>query len=111
MNTLDYLISLGISEDNARDFIDLRKKKKGVISESSMKRLKKQADILGMTLDQAVAECVDRSWATIKADWIIKPAAKTQSDRMREMAPGIAERDIKTIDMFEVIDVTQRLGR
>lgn len=64
-----YLIDLGVSEQTAKDFIDLRTKKKKTITETVIKLILNQSQKAGITLERALQICTSRGWESFKADW------------------------------------------
>jgi len=64
-----YLLSIGVTEQVAKDFIDLRTKKKKPISELVMKLIEKQAEKASLPVCRALEICVVRGWESFKADW------------------------------------------
>ena len=61
------------------EWLAVRKKKKAVdLTERSFNAIVKEAQLAGITVEQAIEECIVRSWITFKADWYSKPS-KAQS--------------------------------
>ena len=58
------------------DFTAIRKAKKAPLTETALKGIKREADKLGYTLEQALTTCCERGWAGFKADWILKEQAQ-----------------------------------
>lgn len=63
------LAEFGITDQLADDFIALRKAKKAPITETTLNRLQKQADIAKLPLAEVVAIMLDRGWTGFQADW------------------------------------------
>ncbi|OEY75855.1 DNA-binding protein [Haemophilus quentini] len=59
----------GITEQLAKDFIAHRKAKKGVINQTQLNRLQKQADKAGISICEAVEICIERNWQGFNASW------------------------------------------
>jgi hypothetical protein len=68
----------GVSEEVWKAFTEQRKKSRAVISEVVINQIRKEADKLNWTLEQALIECVARGWRGFKADWI-KPEQQNLS--------------------------------
>jgi uncharacterized protein YdaU (DUF1376 family) len=52
------------------DFLQIRKKRRAPISDRVIEGLTEQAKAAGVTLNDALKECVLRGWQSFKADWI-----------------------------------------
>ena len=59
----------GITGQLAKDFIAHRKAKKGVINQTQLNRLQKQADKAGISICEAVEICIERNWQGFNASW------------------------------------------
>ena len=59
----------GITGQLAKDFIAHRKTKRGVISETQLSLLQKQADKAGISICEAVEICIERNWQGFNASW------------------------------------------
>ena len=61
------------------EWLAVRKKKKAIdLTERSFNAIVKESQLAGITVEQAIEECIVRSWITFKADWYSKPS-KAQS--------------------------------
>ena len=65
----DLLAEFGIVGQLAEDFIAHRKAKKGVINQTQLNRLQKQADKAGISICEAVEICIERNWQGFNASW------------------------------------------
>ncbi|HHF5876118.1 TPA: helix-turn-helix domain-containing protein, partial [Haemophilus influenzae] len=63
------LKQFGITGQLAKDFIAHRKAKKGVINQTQLNRLQKQADKAGISICEAVEICIERNWQGFNASW------------------------------------------
>ena len=63
------LEQFGITGQLAKDFIAHRKAKKGVINQTQLNRLQKQADKAGISIGEAVEICIERNWQGFNASW------------------------------------------
>ena len=59
-----------VSDQTWSDFITHRNKKKAAITQTVINGFKKQADLAGMTLEDAMIESCNRNWIGFKADWM-----------------------------------------
>jgi len=60
----------GVSNDVWQDFVRHRKGMKAQITDRVINGIRKEADKAGWTLEDALAESVNRNWASFKADWV-----------------------------------------
>ena len=63
------LEQFGITGQLAKDFIAHRKAKKGVINQTQLNRLQKQADKAGISICEVVEICIERNWQGFNASW------------------------------------------
>lgn len=61
-----------IDRQVAADFMAIRKAKKSPLTETALKGIKREAERLGYTLEQALTICCERGWAGFKAEWLMK---------------------------------------
>ncbi|MCW9716786.1 DNA replication protein [Avibacterium sp. 21-594] len=73
-SAVEILASFGIEGELAEDFIQHRKAKRAVITNTVMTRLKKQADLAKLPLGEVVAMMIERGWQGFQADWDWKSA-------------------------------------
>ncbi|AOF53687.1 Phage replication protein [Pasteurellaceae bacterium NI1060] len=76
------LEKFGVTGQLAKDFIAHRKAKKGVISETQMNRLQKQADKAGISICEVVEIMIDRNWQGFNASW------DWRDEKLREVIPS-----------------------
>jgi len=65
-----------VSEQTWTDFISHRRNKKAPVTETAMKRIKKEAIKADITLEDALSELVARGWTGFKAEWTSKEQTK-----------------------------------
>ncbi|HHF5353050.1 TPA: helix-turn-helix domain-containing protein [Haemophilus influenzae] len=63
------LEQFGITGQLAKDFIAHRKAKKGIINQTQLNRLQKQADKAGISICEVVEICIERNWQGFNASW------------------------------------------
>uniref|UniRef100_UPI00300F1C05 helix-turn-helix domain-containing protein n=1 Tax=Avibacterium paragallinarum TaxID=728 RepID=UPI00300F1C05 len=73
-SAVEILASFGIEGELAEDFIQHRKAKRAVITNTVMARLKKQADLAKLPLGEVVAMMIERGWQGFQANWDWKSA-------------------------------------
>ena len=78
------LEQFGITGQLAKDFIAHRKAKKGVINQTQLNRLQKQADKAGISICEAVEICIERNWQGFNAlwDWRDEKLRTSQAQKM-----------------------------
>jgi hypothetical protein len=86
---LDELLSYGVAQQIAEDWLVIRKSKKQPLTKTALDGSIREAAKANMSLSDAVKEACERGWAGIKADWlkpvIGKPAGMpSQSQREAE---------------------------
>ena len=74
-----------------QDFLQIRKKRKAPITDRVIEGLTKEAKVAGVSLNDALKECVVRGWQSFKADWVAPKASL--ADIARTTVPGSKERD------------------
>lgn len=78
---LDQLIAIGVNEQHAKDWLAIRKAKRAPLTETALDGVKREADLAGITLAQAIKEAAERGWQGFKAEWLkgAKPANQQNS--------------------------------
>lgn len=66
------LIDIGVEENVAKDWIEVRKTKKATQTETAFIKIKNQIDLSGATANECITLAVERSWAGFKAEWYKK---------------------------------------
>ena len=59
-----------VSQQVWNDFLTLRKAKRAPLTETALAMIEKESEIAGLTLQDALTECVTRGWQSFKADWV-----------------------------------------
>lgn len=60
----------GVDGQIIADFKAVRAKKRAPITRTSMEGLQREATKAGITLEEAMRVCCERSWQSLRADWI-----------------------------------------
>lgn len=66
----------GVDPQVVADFLAIRKAKKSPVTETAVNGIKREAEKLNYTLEQALRICCERGWAGFKADWILREEAQ-----------------------------------
>lgn len=66
---LSDLIGLGINEQFAQDWIEIRKAKRAPLTKTALDAIIKEAEKAKLSLNDAIRVCVENSWQGFKADW------------------------------------------
>lgn len=70
MKTL--LIKAGCSEQLASDYMQIRDRKKAPSTQTAFDGIAREAEKAGITIQEAIQECVERNWVGFKAEWYNK---------------------------------------
>lgn len=62
----------GVPPSVWRDFLAVRKAKRAPITEIAMHGIIREAGKAGITLEQALVVCIERSWQGFRADWYVE---------------------------------------
>lgn len=73
---LPFLISMGVSETTAKDFLKLREKKRAPLTETAWKLIAKQIDKAKITPQVALEVCCAKGWQGFEAAWYENLSAK-----------------------------------
>jgi hypothetical protein len=65
----------GVSQSVWDDFLQLRKVKRAPLTETALDTIRREAEKVGFTIEQALTECCARGWQGFKADWVNKGQA------------------------------------
>lgn len=73
------IISLGVEEKIASDWLLVRKAKRAANTETAFKAIKAQIDISGFSANECVRIAAEKSWQGLKAEWIINEINNTSN--------------------------------
>ena len=84
---LDALIELGVEDQVAKDWIQVRKTKKASNTKTAFTGIKNQIEKSGGSANECISLAVENSWAGFKAEWFKtqKPKKLTPEQQMSEM--------------------------
>ena len=75
------LISLGVTEQIARDWLEVRKMKRAPLTQTALDAIIKEAAKARLTLNDAIKSCVENSWQGFKADWYLNVNKSSNGNR------------------------------
>ena len=90
--TADTLIKqFGIDAQTAHDFMAVRKAKKAPLTYRALQGIEREAQKIGLTLEQALNICIERNWQGFQAHWLLKERNET----MQSMTDEQKEKEYK----------------
>ena len=75
------LIELGVNEQFAQDWIEIRKAKRAPLTKTALDAIIKEAEKAKLSLNYAIRVCVENSWQGFKADWYQNLNQQTNNQR------------------------------
>ena len=87
------LISLGVTEQIARDWLEVRKMKRAPLTQTALDAIIKEAEKARLTLNDAIKSCVENSWQGFKADWYLNVSKQANGQRKMPKADDFANKD------------------
>lgn len=75
-DALAYLVSVGVPEGVANDWLTIRKAKKTPLTMTAIKGLEREAEKAGVSIMKAVEYCCEAGWAGFNAGWYADRQAK-----------------------------------
>lgn len=75
------LISLGVAEQIAKDWLEVRKMKRAPLTQTALDAIIKEAAKARLTLNDAIKSCVENSWQGFKADWYLNVNKSSNGNR------------------------------
>lgn len=83
------LVSLGVDEQVAKDFLEVRKAKRAPLTTTALDGIKREAEKAGISLATALATCAVRGWQSFKAEWHTgqPPQQQPQQSGYKEYRP------------------------
>lgn len=66
------LVAFGVDAQVADEFLAIRKRKRAPLTQLALDGIRREADRVGWTLDQAMRKCVERGWVGFEAAWVQK---------------------------------------
>lgn len=85
------LIDMGVDEQHAKDWIEVRKRKKAAMTMTALSGVIREAKKAGVTLAEAIRVCAEKSWQGFEASWLSNLNGKSQPAITKHT--GFDERD------------------
>ena len=105
-NFANALLSQGVDQKLISEYMEVRKAKKAVNSETAFKSLVSEQQKSCLNLNQVIEHCVVNSWKGFKAEWIKSSnQAKPKQQREQAWADYYAKRNQQQPSMIDVIEV------
>lgn len=83
-NFLNALLSLGVSEQTARDWMEVRKAKRAANTETAFRNIATEIRKSGMDAESCIRMSAANSWQGFKAEWVQKWAKNGQKPAPRQ---------------------------
>ena len=98
-NKNNIYVPLDVDPDDFKEWMKIRKKFKKSWSERVEKRIRKEGDKLGWTLQKIAEYCLDKEWANFEASWVKSESSKptTAKSGFAQVVYGIGENDVLKI--------------
>lgn len=94
------LLAVGISQDVARAWLQVRKTKRATNTEIAFKKIISEIEKSGMTPEQAIRMAVENSWSGFRAEWA--QPSKPAKAAARQKGESVLERNLRVMDdMFD----------
>lgn len=77
----EYLLKKGVQEQEANDWLRVRKEKKLTPTRAAIDAIEKEAIKGGIDLPQAIHHCCENAWAGFKVAWLAKSVTEKQEER------------------------------
>ncbi len=81
VESLDLLVTKGVDEQVAKDFIAVRKSHKAPLTMTALGRIEREAGKAGLTLEQAVCLCAEKGWRGFEAEWLTNSTQSMHSSK------------------------------
>lgn len=73
-----------VAADLWRDFLTLRRAKRAPLTERALAGIRRQADLAGKTLGEAIELCIERNWQSFDATWLrVEARGRASADAAR----------------------------
>lgn len=88
-NARECLIELGLQPKLIDEWLSIRKAKKLLPTESAINATIREAEKAGLTLEQAIQTCCDRSWGGFRAEYLEKPVQQPNTEKPQHKADDL----------------------
>lgn len=96
-NFADALVSQGADQKLISEYMEVRKAKKAVNSETAFKSLISEQQKSGLTLNQVLEHCVVNSWKGFKAEWVKTQNQPVQQNKPHRFGQSFAQPQMKDV--------------
>jgi len=100
-DAFQYLLLAGVEEQIASDWLALRKSKKAPPTQTAINAIVKQANLAGMSINEALEACCMNGWQGFKAEWVA-PKHKTFADAKINTLNQLTGRTADVIDFNQM---------
>jgi len=97
-NFANALVSQGADQKLISEYMEVRKAKKAVNSETAFKSLISEQQKSGLTLNQVLEHCVVNSWKGFKAEWVKTQNQPAQQNKPHRFGQGFAQPQMKDVN-------------
>lgn len=87
-----------VAEQTWQDFAELRSRKKSPLTETALAAIRREAEGIGWTLEQALRECCSRGWQGFKGEWVRQGGNHGKTSRKQEIADDLQ----RTLDAIRI---------
>lgn len=100
-DAFQYLLLAGVEEQIASDWLALRKSKKAPPTQTAINAICKQANLAGLSINEALEACCMNGWQGFKAEWVA-PKNKTLTDAKTNTLNQLTGRTADVIDFNQM---------
>ncbi len=97
-NFADALVSQGADQKLTSEYMEVRKAKKAVNSETAFKSLISEQQKSGLTLNQVLEHCVVNSWKGFMAEWVKAQNQPAQQNKPHRFGQSFAQPQMKDVN-------------
>ena len=97
-NFANALVSQGADQKLISEYMEVRKAKKAVNSETAFKSLISEQQKSGLTLNQVLEHCVVNSWKGFMAEWVKNQNQPAQQNKPHRFGQGFAQPQMKDVN-------------
>lgn len=97
-NFADALVSQGADQKLISEYMEVRKAKKAVNSETAFKSLISEQQKSGLTLNQVLEHCVVNSWKGFMAEWVKNQNQPVQQNKPHRFGQSFAQPQMKDVN-------------
>lgn len=100
------LLEIGVQEDVADAWLQVRKNKRATNTEIAFKKVYQEISKSGMTANDCITIAVENSWQGFKAEWVTAKKASRSTTSTRE---SVLEHNLKAMDQMYGTDMHQQV--